>query len=223
MAFVTEAFPPRRLAAAGFVIALHGLLIVLLLRVTFIHQTQQERENERVYWLSLRAQPKRQLPKPPNVQAPARIITAVPRPISAPRLPSPAAPAAPGAETLQGLHLNFFNCALDNLGNLPPEERARCTIALKKHDNNAVDFAKHTNDSHNAARWARRLARQQNPLLLPCANPYAAGISLGTLMCVGKGIFNGFDIDALPGYGDAAPTPDHLPNNGDPGTDPSRR
>ena len=80
---------------------------------------------------------------------------------------------------------------------------------------NSVDFRDHVNRSADAAHWERGRARKNNPLLLPCMNPQAAGISLGTLLCLGEGAVEGFDLDNQPGYGDT-PTVTHVPNNGDP-------
>ena len=54
--------------------------------------------------------------------------------------------------------------------------------------------------------------RKQNPTLLPCMPP----LSLAAILCASSGISNGgFDLDAMPNYGDK-PEPVGVPNGGDP-------
>lgn len=213
-AFAVDAFSPRRVLAATLVLVLHAVLIALLLRATLFNPSQQQIAREHVYWLTLNARPKiatSTVTPPQHARARSRRKTRAIKP-AAPGAPSV---ATPGEHGLSGLHLNLFGCALENLANLSPEERAQCELALKRYDDKSVDFADHTNRSKSAQLWARRLAQRQNPPLLPCMSPAAAS-PLYTLYCLGKGALTGFNLDSMPGYGDKPPPPDHLPNNGDP-------
>jgi hypothetical protein len=218
-AFAIEAFPARRIAVAALVLALHAVLIALLLRATLSNAPPQSSSREQLTWLALRA--------PPVVQAPPKVETptvharhARVRTLSrahAPSVPDYRSitfpPESTGAD-LKGLHQFLFDCALDNQANLTAEQRTQCAQVAKTPDD-SVDYADHTNRSKGAARWARARDRKNQPLLLPCASPQSAGIGLGTLICLGKGLFNGFDLDEMPGYADK-PTVIHVPNNGDP-------
>ena len=212
--------PVRRAAIAALVLAIHAMLIALLLRATFSTEPLHTTAHERIYWLMLHPRPK----PVPQIQALPRATPSrarAPRKQRIPVLPNvPAAPPTNG-ETLQGLHLDLFGCSPENLANLSPEERAHCATTLKRPNDNSVDFADHTNRSHDAALWARRLAKKQNPLLLPCMSPQMAS-PLYTLYCAGTGIINGFDLDSMPGYGDK-PTEVHVPNGSDPPNGPARR
>ncbi len=219
VAFGIDAIPARRVLAATAVLLLHAVLLALLLHAAFSQRQPQATLGEHLYWLTLQPKPKPESPISESRRTQVRAMTRIPAPRLRPL--APGVPAVPSAEALGGLHLNLFDCAPENLANLSPEQRAHCAVTLKKPDNNSVDFADHTNRSHDAARWARALTRKQNPLLLPCASP--AGIDpIGTLACLGNGIVNGFDLGALPGYGDAPQVPEHVPNNGDP-IDPLKR
>lgn len=211
----------RRAGAAALVLALHAILVALLIHSKFLVETPAA-VRERIYWLTLRENPKPIVPR----------VVAVPRPRATTHLPAkkraaPSAPAAkpgsasPGADSLNGLQLNLFGCALENLANLTPEQRAQCTSGLKTHDGNSIDYADHTSRTHDAQRWARDVARKKNPLLLPCANPGAIN-PVGTAFCLANGVLNGFDVDNSPGYEDQPSPPDHVPNNGDP-ADPLKR
>lgn len=50
---------------------------------------------------------------------------------------------------------------------------------------------RNTNRSHDAALWFRGRARKNAPLLLPCMDPYAAGVGLSTVLCLGKAAMSG--------------------------------
>lgn len=210
--------PLRRVGVAAVVLLLHAVMLVLLVRATYVAPPASYIP-ERVYWLSLR---ERATPVVPAI-APSPGPDTTTRPPTA-RLVLPAAPApangAPSADALRGLNLDLFGCAPEDLANLTSEQRARCAPSLRKHDGNSVDYADHTDRAHDARRWARGVVRKKSPLLLPCASP--VGISpLGTAFCLANGILNGFDVQGLPGYADVQ-APDHLPNNGDP-VDPLKR
>ena len=70
-----------------------------------------------------------------------------------------------------------------------------------------------------AALWARGRARRNAPGLLPCMNSRGLGVGLGTLLCLEKGVTQGFKPDEQQSYGDPPPEQVHVPNNGDPHPD----
>jgi hypothetical protein len=212
-------FPTRRIAVATLVLVLHAAFIALLVRATLSYAPTQTQTREQLYWLTLRIQPKFQAqPKPETPTLPVRHTHAhTPSRTRAPSMPDYRGIAFPPASSeadLKGLHLFLFDCSLENQANLSPEQRAQCAQAKKKPDD-SVDYADHTDRSQDATHWARGRDRKNQPLLLPCASPQGAGISLGTLICLGHGLVNGFDLDNMPGYADK-PTATHVPNNGDP-------
>lgn len=219
MAFV-HGYSPRRVVVALVVFGIHALIVFALVRATLLPEAPHETvPSEHISWLN--AAPKPPVPHAAPSGPVAPPIVPVPRPL---RLPSftfpgtaelPATPAAPSSEALKGVHLNLFHCALENLANLPPDEREQCEVTLKKYDDKSVDYADRTNRSKSAKLWARRLAKKQNPLLLPCMSPQIAS-PIYTLYCLTKGVLKGFDLDEMPGYADVPKTVDHLPNNGDP-------
>ena len=96
--------------------------------------------------------------------------------------------------------------------NLTPEQRTRCAAPGPSH---APDYADHSKEIPGAARWARELKRKQAPALLPCASNLGLAVGIGTLVCLGKGLADGFDMNDQPVYGDR-PEEHHVPNNGDP-------
>jgi hypothetical protein len=214
-----SAVPPYRAAATLLVLVLHAILIAAFLRMTIASPPADVPMREMVLWFVPAPHPKPPVPK-------ERANTSVRhRTVSSPRFPEyPAITAPPppaiSAPGLEGLHAFLFNCALENLANLTPEQRAQCAGTVPK-SNDSVDYADHTNRSKDAQLWARRRARKNGPLLLPCASPY--GISpLGTLMCLGKSAITGkLDLDAMPQYGDR-PEEVHVPNGGDPPDGPRR-
>jgi len=218
-AFAIEAMRPRRIAAATLVLVLHAALIALLFRATISYTPPQASPRENLYWLTLRAE--RKVRTPPKVETP-KLPARRTRAHAPPRMYAPSVPdyrgiTFPPASTgtdLKGLHLFLFDCSLENQASLTPEQRAQCAQATKKPDD-SVDYADHTDRSQDAAHWARGRDRKNQPLLLPCASPQSAGIGLGTLICLGHGLLNGFDLDNMPGYADK-PTVTHVPNNGDP-------
>jgi hypothetical protein len=113
------------------------------------------------------------------------------------------------------LHLYLFDCSPENDANLMQEQRAQCARAAPKHDD-SVDYADHTDRSHDSVRWARGLARQQAPTLLPCMSSQGVGVGLATFGCLGKGLVSGFDLDDESGYGGGPPAEAQVPNGGDP-------
>ena len=214
-AIAIRAFPPRRLAGAALALVLHAALIALLLRVTLSQAPLPSVISERLTWIALRAPPKPESQKTHARHVRVRATTGLP----VPDFRGATFPPEPNTQSLEVLHPFLFDCAPENLTNLSPEQRAQCGGTMNRPDGSA-DFADRTSRSHDAARWARGLARKNNPLLLPCSSPQGIGVSPTTLICLGKGLLNGFDLDAMPGYGDN-PSVAQVPNNGDPPPPPT--
>jgi hypothetical protein len=211
LAFGIESFPTRRCTAALLVVLLHVALIALLLRTLQTHPPSQIRGRERDYWITLQVQPKAQPAKKPPASSRMRAVA----PPHLPDYRSVALPPVTEEANPSGLHLFLFDCAPENFATLTQEQRAQCARAMPK-PGDSVDYADHSDRSHDAAHWARGLARKQSPTLLPCASPQGIGIGLGTFACLAKGLASGFDLDDTVGYGGGPPLEAHVPNNGDP-------
>lgn len=199
----------HRLAGMGFVAMLHMALIALLLRAGLV-QRIFEPAHETILILTP--------PKPVRNDKPS----APPPPIPVPEAHVPNAQALPQPQAAPGVDLkaleNFgralLDCRPENIANLPPEQRDKCNaLSLKPRDD--VDFADHSDRSRDAALWARGRARKNAPALLPCMSNRGIGVGLGTLLCLGKGLGDGFKPEEQPIYGDR-PDEVHVPNNGDP-------
>lgn len=197
----------RRAASASAVVALHVLLAAALLLATrnapvIVHEVRE------ITFALIPAASK------PNVKPKANAR----RKMNPARAPEGGATVAlpihpPDTSAFHGL---LFDCEPGSRDLLSAEDRARCdTVTGGMKPSDSPDYTDRTNRAHDAARWARALARKQPPALLPCASPQGIGISIGTLICLGKGAIDGFDLDTQPGYFDK-PEAFHLPNNGDP-------
>ena len=199
----------RKTVSASAVLALHVLIVA-----SFVLAMQNTPVVVRgVHEITLMLLPIVAKPKPGiktlNKRRPPVASSALPT------LTRPAHPAeAPRANSFQSLHGLLFDCGPDQI--LTPEDRKRCqAIAGAPQPDETGRLRNPRERAKDATHWARALARKQAPLLLPCASPYAAGVGIGTLICLGKGVLEGFDLDAQPGYADVQ-KPWHLPNNGDP-------
>jgi hypothetical protein len=197
------------------VLALHLVFIAILLHATVTPTPAILPARESILWFVLphRATPAPARPREPGIVRRARPAAPPNRDYRAITLPWQNRSAPPG-----DLHSLLFNCAPENLAGLSPEQRMQCAQSpLVPKQNDSVDYADHTDRSHNAARWAREKQRKNGPLLLPCASPQSIlGLaSLGGALCVAHGLAKGFDTDNLPLYGDR-PEDVHVPNNGDP-------
>jgi len=205
-------------AIALLVTALHAVLIAWMLHATISSRPAEMPLKETTVFFVPAPHPKVELPREKAKPSARHEQKLSPRVFDYPPVTAQQPPATGGAG-LEGLHAFLFDCALENLANLTPEQRAQCAGTAPK-SNDSVDYADHADRSHNAARWARGLARKQQPLLLPCMSPQGFN-PLGTLMCLGNGLKNGIDVDAQPGYGDK-PQEVHVPNGGDPPDGPRR-
>lgn len=211
----------RRVGGASFVLLLHLIAIGFLLNATVhaIRQASPQREGTIWFVFPPRAkpQPVRIIPAP---APPSRVTRFV-----IPRNAIATAPAVPNFAMHGDLHALLFDCAPENLANLPPEQRAQCASAAgsAKPPDDEI-YAEHSTRSKNATHWARGVARKHEPLLLPCASPQSifATFSLATVLCLAKAAKEGhFDLDEQPGYGDT-PQNVQVPNGGDPPSEPAR-
>ena len=212
-------FPVRRFFGALAALALHAIIVAALIEATRTINQPQESVKEIV----LSFVP----PKPTPVKTPstpakgaAKVRHAAPYPVI-PNYRDFTLPPSWAGTGMKGLP-SFQDCAPQNRGSLTPGQIEQCNtiVTSQPHDNSTVDYADHTDRSRDSTLWTRGRARKNAPPLLPCASPEAAGVSLATLLCLGKGALDGkFDLDNMPGYGDK-PEQVHIPNNGDPPTAP---
>ncbi len=205
-----------RSAALAAVLAVHAVMIALLLWRQADRLRAPTPAAERIVWLA-----------PASAVAPRRLP---PTAGGKTRRPSYAGPdyrgialsaEPPPAAATDGLGHALFDCQGQDLSRLSAERRAHCAGSIfAAHPGSDDDVREPRERSVAAARWARGRARKNAPLLLPCMSPQAAGIGLGTLLCLGKGAIDGFDLDAMPGYGDSSEQV-HVPNGGDPPDKPN--
>lgn len=197
-----QGIAPRMVAVALALITQAALVAVFL-----NHQTQPAAQHHETFViLPITRLLHRPPPKPvePKTQKPQ---TSLPLMFAIPEFKTP----PKDQRKMQVMHGLIFHCGLGDLEKFSPKQRAQCAPLLGAiNPNDAPDYADHTNRAHNAARWARARARKNAPTLLPCMPP-----SLASLICLGNGLSNGFDLDAQPGYFDK-PRVVNVPNNGDP-------
>jgi hypothetical protein len=177
----------ERIPAAILALGLQGLFLALLLHA-FPLTAPRPLLRETLFLLP------RLIEKPPPPPPAPRIIDARPpatsRPappivVAPPQITAPAAPAPPSQADIQALGRALFNCAPENYGNLPPEQRAHCThpgegMAMNQPPN-LMGTRSHVKDE---AYWQEELAREQSPTMLPCMG----GLNL---LCVLKMIATG--------------------------------
>jgi hypothetical protein len=193
-----------RVAIACLAIAIHVALILFLLRDHLSFTVPAPREVTLLLPVSAPPVPRKTghaPPRAPRKIAPPPVISLIRR-LNAPGAITPQQPQA-----IPSLNSQMFGCAPETLDALSQEQRAQCngTAAIPQR-NDTVDYADHTNRSRGAARWARDRARQNAPVLLPCASNQGIGVSIGTLICVGNGLINGFDVESMPSYADKPDT-----------------
>jgi hypothetical protein len=204
---------PRKLVSAGAVALLHLLVLALWLAP---HPAARHRPEPRETILFLPPLTKPQPPEPAALppRAPRPIVRLPPLPdahaITIPAFKDNAGPAFPG------LGRSLFGCRPENFANLSPEDKAACASASNgPRPPGAPDFRDRSDHVPGAALWARQKARKNGPFLAPCGNPNSLAVGIGTVLCLGDGLINGFKPDEKPIYGDR-PEDTHLPNNGDP-------
>jgi hypothetical protein len=156
-----------RAASFGLVLLLHILVLAALLSAK---QKLQHDETARETILRLipllRSAPPVEAPAEPSTVAPTRM----PVPIIVPDVVLPV-PATPNA-TVLGPALN--GCTLENLGNLSPEQRAKCIA----YQNDVVGAAQNAKDhsalnrptqAKSADAWAQAIVKRNMPAKVDCA------------------------------------------------------
>jgi hypothetical protein len=157
-----------RAASFGLVLLLHILVLAALLSAK---QKLQHDETARETILRLipllRSAPPVEAPAEPSTVAPTRM----PVPIIVPDVVLPV-PATPNA-TVLGPALN--GCTLENLGNLSPEQRAKCIA----YQNDVVGAAQNAKDhsalnkptqAKSADAWAQAIVKRNTPVKVDCAS-----------------------------------------------------
>jgi len=210
--------PPRELASAAGVGLLHVIVIAVLVRTTYVNMPTHPLSRALEVWFVFPPKPRpERKPEHPSANDNAR-KQITPQATTIPDYSHiDLAPLYEG-KSQHGLNLSLFGCEPDHIALLSPQDRAKCpsvAAASRDRDKDAVDYTDHTDRSQDRAHWARGRARKNAPVLLPCASPQGVGVGLGTLLCLAKGLSNGFDPDNQPGYMDKS-EPIHVPNNGDP-------
>lgn len=178
----------RRALGASLVLLLHGLLLLALLHAltTPARRTPQS-AREIIFHLIAR-------PAQPKAQTAAPLAESTPR---APRRVAPVVAAQPSAPApdIQGIGKSLFGCALENLSNLTPQQRAACsTGALARPDGTAVNEpSSHVKDPR---RRAAEMAAKTAPAKVPCSYMTNAQTPIGNvpvtmmdLECLADGIF----------------------------------
>lgn len=205
----------RRAGAAFFVVLLHVLLILAFLRATVHKIKNPPAAREFVITIIAPHAPAKPQSAPPP---PAMIVPSAPRPNQI----GPFAVPAPNGAALRGLHQSLFNCAPEVLGDLTPQQRARCASqAMASNPDDTLALSDLPSQARDPEHWERALVRKQNPLLAPCVRPEGPPPRLLLVLCLSEGALNGFgDPDETRGYGDAPLMKPHIPNNGDPTLEP---
>ncbi len=220
--FQTERQGKRRsakeLASAAGVALLHVIVIAFLIKATYVNMPTHVLSRALEIWFVFPPKPQAE-PKPAHPKAPAKSQKqTTTQPTTIPDYSHiDLAPLYDG-KSQKGLNLSLFGCEPDHIALLSPQDRAKCpsvAAASRDRDKDAVDYTDHTDRSKYRALWERGRARKNAPALLPCASPQAVGVSIGTLLCLARGLSDGFDPDNQPGYMDKS-EPIHVPNNGDP-------
>jgi len=208
----------RELASAAGVALLHAIVIAALVKATFVTIPHHLPAREIEIWFIFppKPQPKTETEPKNKTAKPSGRITPETRIV--PDYSHIDLSPLYDSKSQNGLNQSLFGCEPDRIALLSPEDRAKCpsvAAASRDRDKDGVDYHDHTDRSKDREHWARGRDRKNMPLLLPCASPYGVGVSLGTLLCLAKGVTEGFDPDNQPGYMDK-PVIIHVPNNGDP-------
>lgn len=199
-----------RIVCAIAVLLAHAVVVSILLRMALTPRISHPHEREIILFLHPETRPK------PKIRPALPVQTQRWPDYSHFVLSRSLRPREDSAPT-EAQQQTPLDCSLQNYSKLTESERKACSSrwsAPPPHD--TLDFADHTNRSRYAGRWARGRSRRNSPTLLPCANNKAVVIDLATMLCVKKGVFEGFDdLDNQPGYEDE-PANVHVPNGGDP-------
>jgi hypothetical protein len=144
-------------------------------------------------------------PVPVSLPAPrSRPAPALPRRggVTSGAMPSYAPPVAPPDVT--GLGQALFGCAPENLPNLTPDQRARCTNGFTRPDDDAlIEPKSHVKDP---ARREAEMRAKNTPGRIPCTSVAGVGALGGSTaapmvdpICIIGGLINGFGpLNGLP-------------------------
>jgi hypothetical protein len=189
----------RRVASALFVVLLHGLIVLALLRAG-IHMAEKTPVAREVVLHFL--QPSAPAVRKPEVVQPSFRLIEPSTPVSP--VPGVTPPATNSTGSLHGIYFYLYECTPENFANLTEAEKAKCARAsLSPVPNDTRSLLNLPSRAKDAPHWDRALARKKNPTLLPCMS--SGGINpLATAFCLGKAAAKGSfgDLDEQPGYGD---------------------
>jgi hypothetical protein len=148
----------QRATGAALVLALHILLLLAALRAITPPGIVARAARELTFVLS-------PLRKPPPQTAIAPRTTPAPRALT---LPLPAAPTPsiqPAAPDIKSLGQSLFGCALENLGNLSQEQRARCAGIAPSGGTAVAAPPSHVKDPELRA---AEMDKKNTPMTVPC-------------------------------------------------------
>ncbi|HEX4270757.1 MAG TPA: hypothetical protein VHZ32_05200 [Rhizomicrobium sp.] len=148
----------QRAGGATLVLLLHMLVLLAALRAITAPGIAPRREQELTFVLpTLRKLPPKTAIMPQTAPSP-RAITLPPPPA----LPPPASPAAPD---VRSLGRSLFGCAPENLGNLPSEQRARCSGIAPSDGMAVIAPRSHVKDPELRA---AEMEKKNTPMTVPC-------------------------------------------------------
>jgi hypothetical protein len=148
----------------GLVLLIHVLVLAALLSVRLKHYESEPRETILRLLPFLRSEP---VPQTPSAPAPVLIQRPSVPPIVPDIQPAPAEPSA----TILGPALN--DCALENLDNLSPDQRAKCATyqssiagAARAKERAGLN---QPSRSKSADTWAQSIVKRNTPAKVDCA------------------------------------------------------
>jgi hypothetical protein len=191
----------QRTASLVLVLLLHALLLLAALQFMVKPQIRLRSAAERVLEMIITIPPK-PVPAPAPPARPAAPVRAAPGGVWSGAMPSLAPPVAP--PDITGLGQALLGCALENLTNLTPEQRAHCKLDLARPDDSLViEPPSHVKDP---VRRAAEMRARNTPLRVPCTSVISAPVGGGTAavpmvspFCALDGLINGFGpLNGLP-------------------------
>lgn len=161
--------------SAGLVLLLHILVLASLLTMRVKHHESQPSETILRLLPFLRSEPAPQAPAAPE-------LPPMQRPVAPRIVPDVVPPATtqPNA-TVLGPALN--DCALENLNNLAPEQRAKCATYQEGIAGQARAKAREglsqPTKSKSAADWAQAIVQRNTPTKVDCASVHTEALGVG--------------------------------------------
>ena len=152
-----------QMIAIGGVLLVHILLIAIIL--SGIPKIIGARSNARELFFVFAP-----LPRPQEKLPPAAPTPSIRAPVFRERPASPKADTAPSPQ-INGLRLSITRCAPENLANLSPEERDRCSSAWTGLSPPPSDAIPGTVREHavDAGTWKAAIARRNSAVRVPCS------------------------------------------------------